>query len=664
MFCPKCGAQNEDSARNCTNCGNLLVEEETAEAVAEEVNSEAVEAAEEQAADVAAAEDMAEVQETAEAEVVEEAPQKKMGLLPKILIGVGAAVIIALIAFFAIKFIGAKNSDEIDISKFPIIYVTEDGDVKVRPYGKKESYEIAESDGYYWNYELSKDGSKLFFLDSDDDEANLYYRKTKDMNPSEGKGKKIAKDVTSFELVNDGKAVVYKRDDKLCYSNLKEEKVLDKDVTYYSVSEDGKKVIYEDDESSLYICGFGKNDQPEKVDSDVESVISLMNEYEDIYYVKDEKLYYKAYGKEKVKVLDDYDNGYFSEGKIYILQNNTKELKYDDLFIDDVSGRTDLVDPETIVEPSYRDYDDYDDYSDAWDAYWEEYEAAYAMWNIAETKQDIIDYFEEEPFEIYSYTLYSVDGAKATKLDENLTSSYISTNSGYAFYKKAEQSEIEKVKLSEVSSEYDAYSKVYDKNSGESKNGSVYVATPAGKTFMGFDPGKKNAGDFYVSDDGKYLYCKKMSEDEDYVGDLVRFELGSSSLSKEKVILEDVEETYMFEDDYIVAEKDDGELVGFIKGKEVEITDENTADLWYDNGVLYFVDDYKNYSGELVSYKNGKKNVIVSDVCEFMVYDTNRIAYIGNYDDDDGYGELYVCNKKGKSTLIEEEVSSLSQMYY
>jgi len=684
MFCPNCGKQNEDASKFCEACGTAL-EKVQAEVVAEEVNEAAGETVEQVAVAVETeAPEAVEAQEEVSEEKAEETaaeepllseeyiPEKRGGALKKIIIAVVALAVLAVVAFTAIKFFGIFESDEVDYGKYPVIY-EKDGEIMVLAHGKKESYELTDADGddeydyYYDRVQLTKDGKGIFFTDSYSEDATLYFRKTSDMNPKDGDGTEIAEDVTNFQAFANKKAVVYIRDGgKLCYSDTKNEKVIDKHVIHFAISNDEKKVMYEDEDSDLYVCGFGKNDKPKKIDSDVTDIVSKLGEYEDIYYTRDDKLYYKANeNKDKQKIASDVSSAFFVGDNLYVMKEDKVELDFDDLFENDLPDKSELVDPDDLEAPRWSDYyyayDNYEDandaYDDAYDEYWDEWEEAYDRWNAYEEMEEIEEYYDNYPVEMSTYTLYLAKGSKLTKLDEDISSSYVDVSNDYGFYSKQEAAKIKKIKLSEVDY-YSAQTEVNNMLYDDDLSGTFCVITPKGKVFEGFEI-DEYIGSCEVSENGKYLYLEETDKSDET--NLVRYEIKGSSLANKKTLLEDINYFMYYDDDCIVARVEDNDefgYVGYINNKEVEISDE-AGYITYLDGTLYFLDDYSDYSGELVSWKNGKKKTIADDVYDFEIYSESKIAFIQDYDEDDGYGDLYIGNKNGKCKQIDDEVSRI-----
>ncbi len=653
MFCTNCGTKNDDGVKFCTNCG--------ADLQATEANAQKVEATE-AAPEVEAVQAAVATQEVAES--VEDFTETEAAIgkpfIKKIIAAVIAVIVLAAVVVAGFKIVG-MFSDEVDHSKDPLLYV-KDGEVNVLPEGKKESYEIADIDddtlvAYTFDVTLTDDGKGLFFPDDlSENEFDLYYRKVNDVKGKDGKGQKVAKDVTSYEVVPGKKDIVYTSDDKLYYCNLKDDRVIDKDVTYFYITEDGKKVCYWDDDENFYICGLGKNDKPEKIDSDIELVSSPYTDYEKFYYIKDEKLYEKELGKSKKKLASDVCDAFVLDGKVFVEKVETKELKFKDLMIDDLDSEDAPIDPDTIESPNYDDYDDYDAYWDAYDAYWEEYEEAYEKWNMYENVEEIKEYFDENPIEKTTFSIYELKGEKLNLIDEGIAEFESNYDQIRTYYKASKEKDFKKIKLSEVTGQYDAENKIYEAMYEKDPEYTLCVLTASGKSFVGFEV-EGRISDMHITEDGKTMYVldKKEGKEE---GELVQYKIGSSKLSGKKVISEDVSSFDVCDDNaFIVYDKDDEAT--FIKNSKKTSLGENIYSYNYIDGVLYYLSDYDDYSGELCVCESGKTKTIVDDVAQFNVFSSKRIAYISDYDTEDRYGELYICNKKGKGKLVDEEVSAI-----
>lgn len=638
MFCSNCGTKNEDGAKFCVNCGTTF--EETSESTAVETAPVYSQEVEDYAAD---------------------SGEKKAKIKKIVTIAVIVAVV-AAIAFFAVKLIGGLfgDKDEIDYSNHPLIYV-KDGDVMVTPVNKKAGYELGETDEL-GTLQVTEDGKGIFYgADFEGGEYDLYYRKANNMK---GEGQKIDSGVTSFEIVPGTKNVIYLKDDKLIYHDLKKETKIDSNVTdIESVTEDGKYVFYIDDENTTYISNIGKKAKPEEIGENVYIVSDYYEEYAPIYFIKEEKLYKKELGKKEEKLANDVYSAFILEGKVFVVQADEKEYKFDDLFINDMKDEIEnLVDPSTLEAPDYDDYADYDDYSAAYEAYWEEYDEAWDKWYEYGDYAELEEHYNEYPQTISTYTLYEVKGNDLKKIDENITRMGWGSETAKAYFKNADGG-FDKIKFSELDTSWgvfsDASNKISERLYSNGGDSSLYLVTSSAKSFLAIEDAK-DIKDYDFSEDGKLFYALEKKEGKDE-GELKSYKIGSSKLSGEKVVSDDVSDYDIYENGEIVIENKDGETSLVIGKKTVDLGDDIRS-LRYDDGVFYFLADYsdKSSDGDL-SYcgKNGKVKKIADDVNQYRVFSEKRIAYIGDYDDDDRCGTLYIGGKSGKAKVIDEEVESI-----
>ena len=635
MFCSNCGTKNEDGVKFCVNCG----------ATFEETNETApVEAA---------------PMDTQGNAGFEADPEKKEKIT-KIVKTAIIVALVAIVAFFAVKLIGGLfggNDDEIDYSKHPLLYV-KDGDVMANPVGKKTSYEIGEY-GEVSNFQITEDGKGIFYgEDFEAGEYDLYYRKSADMK---GESEKIDSGVTYFEVVPGAHKVVYLKGDKLIYHDLKKEIEIDKDVTSIElITKDAKKVFYVDDEGKTFISDLSKKADPEEIGENI-SIISdsIYEDYDTIYFTKEDKLYKKQLGKKEEKIANDVYSAFILEGKVFVVQADEKEYKFDDLFINDLDDEMEnLVDPESIEEPEYEDYEDYDEYSDAYDEYWDAYSEAQDEWYKYEGFMDLEDQYNENPEKISSYSLYQVKGKDLKKVDENIVQLGWGSETAKAYYKNAGGESFKKIKFSELESSWDASSKIYERLYSNTGDRDLYIVTSAGKSFLAIDDAK-NVSDYDFSEDGKTLYVFEKKADKTE-GELKSYKVGSSKLSGEKVVAEDVSSYYIYEDGEIRVTDKDGEISLIIGKKTIELGDD-VQELTYDKGVFYYLADYSENSGDgdLTYCENGKIKKIADDVHQFRVFSEKRIAYIADYERDDMCGNLYMGGKSGKAKLIDDEVERI-----
>jgi len=702
MTCPNCSANNDDNAKICAECGtefertvditedkkdeNLDIKEKLeaytavttdfASVKQEEDENEPVQEDEQPADEVTDIfEDGNVPQEEIEEEVSEEnspdtaqcdtapLPKRKRSILKPVIVAL--ALLVVALVILAASF--GKNDDSADYSSHPLVY-TKDGQLMVRPKGKKESYKLCKSGSYYpyddtlysSTLQYTEDGDMIFF--ADDLSASiydLYYRKTRDMSPKDGKkGTKIAKNVSMFQVVPDEKAVVYLADDRLCYSDLYGEKEIAKAIKYFVVTEDGDMVFYEDDEGNVFICGLDDDDTSIKVDRDIQSFVTSIDDYEEMYYVKNDKLYFKTIGQKAKKVDSDIVNAFVVDDSVFTVKANVKSYAFEDLFTDDVTADAEgLVDPETLEEPDYESYEDKDEYATAYDAYKEEYLKLKEEWQEIDKKEEIQKAFEEIPYEITTYELYVLKDNSPVKVADNLMSPDVEISGDYGFFKKIIPFEVDKMAISTLESADDARSILDEKTNSALEETSFCVLTPSGKNYVAFTT-KKEVSSITVSDSGRYVYML-FGDNAEIDGDLIRYNISSAGFSGKKIVMKKVDSYTYYNDKLITTLNDDREFMAVSSDKASLISENNVGIIYYVDGILYFLDDYIDGSGNLTSYKKGEKTVLANDVTAYRPFDENRIAYISDYDAKKDYGVLYTCSKKGKSKLVDKKVKSV-----
>lgn len=284
VFCPNCGAAMAAGDSFCENCGAR------------------VEAAPQQEAP---------------------APQtgKKSGIkIPKkiLTLGIAAVAVVALVVVLIALFAGGKPNYAL---------YKKDGALMYSKLSSAKPVEITdESTDEYW---MSKDGKKLFYLE----ESKLYYV---DVTKKDAEPKKLATDVSSYKITEDGSKVFFKKNGDLRWCDLKDNgEKIESNVGSYWVTDNGKTLIYtvsdregEEAREDLYRATVsGKKVTSTKIDSG--DAIEIENLSEDgktvVYIVVDEgeeeekrDLYTQTNKKDAQKIAADasvvgkvYDNGAF-----------------------------------------------------------------------------------------------------------------------------------------------------------------------------------------------------------------------------------------------------------------------------------------------------------------------------------------------------------------
>ncbi len=680
MFCPNCGTEIDNNSVFCTNCGANIGEENNEQPQDAVQEVEAQEVAQEVEAQEAVAEEVAEATETVEesaaeqnftAETYEDA--EKSGSLKKIIIAAVSVVAVLLVAFGAWKIVGSifNSSDEVDYSKFPVVYVKDD-EINLLPHGKKEAYELTD-EGDISDVEFTKDGKTVFYPGSvsDDGTYDLYYKKA---GSEKAEGKKIASDVSYYMLIPDTTNILYVSDGDLFFSDLKKETKLAKDVSSWDVDEDFKKLVYTDDDNDLYITNIANKAKSEKLDKDVTGIVYGATNFDTIYYVKDDGDVYMKKGKKSEKIGSGYYDLQIAAGKLYAIKEETNKYKFADLVEDDLTAKLGVNEYMHLKRPSYYSENYEDEYDEWWDNLYDDYrDLDYDIREALDTCTEIDGLklrLDKEPIEKTSYSLYVYEKNDFKKLDSNLSEGWVNyigaedDKNSIVYYTKGEEGKVKKVKLSDYEDElYSVYSEVAYGSSESEKN--TFCIVKDGKVITG-PTTKDSITDMDLSENGKYIYLFTSKMDEETYqtkGDLVRYTIGSKELGGEKEILSGISGYMYYEDNFIVARKykkdDKKELVGYIKGKEVEISDDNVGSYDYVDGEFYYLNDVDEESGEgeLLRYNGGKAVTVAEDVSDWSVYGDSKIVFIRDWEPGEG-GELCITNSKGKKVqVVDDEVT-------
>lgn len=602
MYCEKCGAQNEEGAKICSECKNPI---EQPEEIAVEVSADTVQ--EPIVEDISTPEenDVVEVEEEA---FFEEQPQKKN--YKKLIAPVIAFLVLAIIVFGACKLVsGVFSSKEPDYEKMPLFYVTKDAELNVLKAGAKKPATLTDDEyignmSYYDGYEVvsvAEDGKSFCYVKEDDDgDKALYFRKTSDKT---GRNEVlIDKDVDDFIMDKKGKFVLFRDGDKLYYSDMKESYRIAKDVGGYILTESGKKVLFtrmdEDYKISYYIRGLKLKDKEEMIVSAADGFMAYSfdedgNEYvteNEWYYRKGEDLYYKKAGKDEVKVLSNAVDYGFVGARLYVSVAKAVTVK-------DVSG-------EESSELQYIDNDS-----------------------------------EKEGIQIDVIDIYELKGDKAG--EPVVTGAFDVDFENYTVKTFKEDISGKEFKSVEEIEEKIVYNFI-------KKDGTLVPLET-----LDFD----KVAQYRVSEDEKYLYAIENADENTDQGTLVRYKLNGKKISdKAEKIGDDISSFHLF-DGFVRVEK--GEEMGVYKnGKYQKITDKKyqIVGVFEDENVFYFLDayDYTEEDGILKKYENGKIIEIAKDVNGSYIdfRSSDMLYYIANYDDEKS-GELYVCKGKKSEKLAD-----------
>lgn len=339
MICSKCNATIADDLAFCPECGEPI----EAPAPAEEPVAAPVPA------------ECADCDETVapEQEIPSEEGEAKAPKLSKKFITIGAiavAAILVVVLAISLLFGGSVNNYALYIADGELQYADMPGG---KPFElTSDLYEDASNsslsdlaDNIYYLVQVSKDGSKIFYPDKRDSNGfSLYYRKTN----GKGEAIKLASDLTGYYYINEkGTLVTYVKDNKLYQHNLKESTKLANDVYSFNVTDDGKTILYLADQSTdeesnettyaLYRIKNGK--AAEKLVSDISGIRYYSDDLNTIAYEKNDALYIKTGTKDAKKIDSDVLSVYsVGEGKFYYTKQENSEVTYWSLINNDLGS--------------------------------------------------------------------------------------------------------------------------------------------------------------------------------------------------------------------------------------------------------------------------------------------------------------------------------------
>jgi len=393
MFCQQCGAKNEDYSKFCIKCGARLSSVSDASYTGGGMGFGLESGIPVMVSEIKTTEKNIESYDYFGDS--EAGSKKKDGIKKLIACVVLAAAVIALVIGALNIFKSPNQKSKYDLSKLPIMYM-KSSDLMVKTNGNKEPYAMIRWDSNYYDYfnkiKFTEDGKTIFFADNPSNiDFRLYYRKVDEETPK-GKGAdsigvRIASGVSAFQIQKDGKFVLYKRNDRLYYNDLKnEDRILAKDVSDFYLSADEKMVVYRNLDGDLYMCGLGKKDKPEKIDSGVSYLANPSKNFERLYYIKDSSLYRKEKGKEKERIARDVLSAFIIGEEEYVIKRkdefeesagytlckieNGKETEITDRMVIDMSHGANYIDQGSIVFtnavafitiPEDSDYPEFDD---------------------------------------------------------------------------------------------------------------------------------------------------------------------------------------------------------------------------------------------------------------------------------------------------------------
>lgn len=691
LKCSKCGAENSAESIFCEECGTKLGENKDNTEQKQEQTADTVQKAAPAApayATPAAAAQSAPVKSAAAPK--KSAPDKKK-LIPIIIAAVAAmgaffivAAIVLTIIIVSIVSGGGSGTDAIylkDDELYRPDYNASEGWQVTSDYDGNGSYSSQDlisktSDAIYDKIWISKDKKLIFFPDKMTGESyyNIYYRY---LNGNDEEHK-MDTDVISYVISDDGKTVVYLKDNNLSlyrYSVDKDEKEkLCSGVKNYSVSIDFKKVAILDDNENFF-C-FDMYGEKDKIDRGVQEVYFADEHLDTMYYTKGGTLYKKQPGQEKEKISDGVsailcvcDNG-----DIYYKKDDSVDsdsVTYYDMIEDDLRDHdenwTMPERPERVYRSSYSSDEEYRKANDAYLKKYAEYEEGAAEQENIYKRKNLREQLKNEHCYDYLSELYYYNGTENC-LSKNV-SGYVRC-SGVAPVVVFAEGEVQKLKFSELcKSDMSSYEigSLINENLSKSKN----VCIASGETVKKLDFSSLSSVVFTEDSNILYLLMSKDKDTEDDIADIYKISISGGNIGDPELCYEDVCSSYaMCKDGRLYYFRDvidrDSRSTGSLYVDQNKVDDDVSIRFYsVENGRFVYYKDTDDYGFTAYYYNGSSCEKIHDDVYRITTLSDGTVMYLADYNTSLYQGDLYIF-RNGGSDKIDDDVmyfDELSERY-
>ncbi len=659
IFCPNCGQQTSTEFAFCQNCGASLtgtpVEEQTAAAVPAE--------------------------------------KKKIPKKGILFGGIGVAFVVVLILVISmISGGGGKSKNNYALYlKDSEIYFT---DLKKNSEAWQLTSRLIDTDnmndqslansGYTlgrYTY-MSEDGRYIFFPDKIDDSSegfNLYF---KEAAKSGAEAIKIDSNVQSYTVNTNATLVTYIKGEEgnLYQYNIKEDSKdkIASEIRDFDVSDDGKKFGFLTSDNSIYLK-YADQDK-EKIASDVTSLAHITEDFSTVYYIKDGSLYKQAGDADKEKIASNVQNviRIYDSGEIYYLTAEDGEISLMDYVTDDMKDAD-----ASLTEPSYPTYPDYpnspswwqydttEDYNAAYEAYedaceaWEterdrietEYNAAREAYYAKQSRDALREELEGKTLDQSDCSLCFYNGKEEVVITDAFANNYTCANEEPVIaYTAYNQSDVEKIKLSEIENIYDIENMVEAALFSSTER---YIAV---KETASVVEQEKEATNFRINPSGTVVYYIDDIPNEKNYGELYRISITNGAVGKAEVYDSDV----FTNGGYFINDAEFEYFKDYKEGKGELYINKNKID--YDvavysvnadsdhNNIFYYTDWNSDKEYGTLKVYNGEESVkIADDVHDEVIAPDGRVLYLYDYSSNYYKGELHEWSN-GKTRKLDDDV--------
>lgn len=652
-ICPKCNNELNEGDKFCDRCGTEISETLFCPDCGQQTSSESV-FCQNYGADTT----KKSVNETSE-----KPKTKRKAIKTAVISGIAVAFVIALlITVISLIFRGGKTNDYALYIKDEEIFFT-DLKKKNEPWqltNRLLDFNIDDMMKYGGNLLISRstyiseDGKLIFFPEKYDeagmdDGFHLYYKK---VNKPDSEAVKIDSKIMTYSVNSSATTVTFFKDNGA--KSGKAETI--GDLYQYSIKKDSK----------------------EKIAGDISALVYVSEDAKTVYYIKNDSLYKQVEGKDKVKIASDinYVIKIYDSGEIYYLKREADEGTCFDYIEDDMKeADASVQEPKEPTRPSWYDYDTDEEYENAY----ADYEKAYAAYEkdrdaykAKAERDELRRALKETSRTTDNDSLCFFDGKQETVITDNFYSvvNYVcATDKPVISYAVKEQSEREKIKISEISSIDDFYNESAIQTDDSFEN---FIAIKGTATALEHN----NVNTVRINASGTVVYY--IEEDYgDLCGDLYRASIQNGTLGKPELYDSDVfgnlyggRTTFFINDDELVYFKDFQAETGdlYINKEKIDYDVHEDSLCVFPDKLIYFTDC--SYDGEdeygvgtLKIYQNGKSEKIADDV-SYKVYSAyahctvtsdGKVLFLSDYSTTRKKGELYIWDK-GKTKKLDDDV--------
>lgn len=518
--------------------------------------------------------------------------------------------------------------------------------------------------------QYSPDRQYVYYPQKGDEDFDLYRKK---LGSKKAEAEKIDSHVTKYKVI-DNDRLIYSKDSvdrKLYLYRRGEAEKIASDAWDMRLSADGKYIMWQDDDGRWYVQGTDLKSDKVKLDSDVNQIYAVSDDFSTIVYQKEDKLYVMKGMEEKEKIASDVYRAYAYDIngslKMYYLKSGEQtDVSYYDLVDDDC-----LVQDQQMAEPRIEDYQKVTYKDSFWgmqesvevdDSYYEELEK-YRQ----KQERDNLRYSLEnnslamEECDIYYYEDAAGESNKVmTLLKPQGVTVYasIAKNSALMYAYNMDLEQIGKTRLSDLAEvEYYEIQQEIEKQLGDGGQ-LLYIESGVVHEIEDYEGGSEYLGSYlgaWADEKNQILYISDHSGEST---NLYSYAYGRKDASLELVTDELMRVVSREMDELCYINEEEELYYGDTKIAE----DVGAYEVWENKAILYLTDmDKDGKEGTLHLYQNGKDTKIADDVAPafgYGMFDADKVAFLTDYNFKKNRGDLNVYDGREVKN-IDSDVNAI-----